>query len=62
MLCRACPLCGDNDILEQDIEDLSDSVLLVKTFNRIQLRCQNCGWMGYGELSVSTVSTANRSA
>jgi hypothetical protein len=51
MLCH-CPQCEFLELVEQDIEELSDSVLLVKTFNRMQLRCPRCGWMGYGELRV----------
>jgi predicted nucleic-acid-binding Zn-ribbon protein len=52
MPCR-CPQCGYLELVEQDIEVLSDSALLVKTSNRMQLRCQQCGWMAYGELTVS---------
>ncbi|HEY9746452.1 MAG TPA: hypothetical protein V6C99_09565 [Oculatellaceae cyanobacterium] len=55
MMCQ-CPQCECSNIVEQDIEELSDSALLVKISNRMQLRCQECGWMGYGELLVQAKS------
>jgi predicted nucleic-acid-binding Zn-ribbon protein len=46
---RHCPKCGSYAVTSQDIEVLSDSVLLVKLDKRIQLRCQQCGWMGFDD-------------
>lgn len=40
-----CPKCGTLSVVAQDIEVLSDSALLVKLDKRIQLCCQQCGWM-----------------
>lgn len=42
-----CPECGTPSLVSQDIETLSDSVLLVKLEKRIQLRCKACGWMDF---------------
>jgi DNA-directed RNA polymerase subunit RPC12/RpoP len=61
MQCR-CPQCGYSELVEQDIEVLSDSALLVKTSNRMQLRCQQCGWMAYGELTVPEIGKPTQKA
>ncbi len=38
-----CPQCGNNSVVTQDIETLSNSALLVKLEKRLQLTCQQCG-------------------
>jgi hypothetical protein len=48
-----CPNCGTSSVIAQDIESLSDSVLLVKLEKRIQLCCQQCGWMGFSDPHVT---------
>lgn len=50
-----CPQCGSLSVAAQDIEVLSDSALLVKLDNRIQLCCQACGWMACQDLALDTV-------
>jgi predicted nucleic-acid-binding Zn-ribbon protein len=42
-----CPECGTFSVISQDIEVLCDSALLVKLEKRIQLCCQQCGWMEF---------------
>jgi hypothetical protein len=42
-----CPHCGSHAVATQDIETLSDSALLVKLDKRIQLCCQDCGWISF---------------
>ena len=42
-----CPKCGTHSVIAQDIETLSDSALLVKLKQRIQLTCQDCGWIDF---------------
>lgn len=49
-----CPQCGDLSVVAQDIEVLSDSALLVKLSNRIQLCCQSCGWLACRDISLET--------
>lgn len=44
-----CPRCGTSSVISQDIESLSDSALLVKLSQRIQLTCQHCGWIGFDD-------------
>jgi predicted nucleic-acid-binding Zn-ribbon protein len=44
-----CPRCGAHSVIAQDIELLSDSALLVKLEKRIQLCCQQCGWMDFDD-------------
>lgn len=46
---RLCPKCGAYAVVSQDIEVLSDSALLVKLEKRIQLCCQQCGWIGFDD-------------
>lgn len=46
-MCSLCPNCGASQVVSQDIEVLSNSALLVKLEERIQLRCQQCGWMDF---------------
>jgi predicted nucleic-acid-binding Zn-ribbon protein len=48
-----CPKCGTNSVVAQDIETLSDSALLVKLEQRIQLTCQDCGWMSFADPIIS---------
>ncbi|WP_373530969.1 hypothetical protein [Vampirovibrio sp.] len=50
-----CPQCGRQSVVAQDIEALSDSALLVKLEKRIQLCCQQCGWMGFREMPLDAV-------
>jgi predicted nucleic-acid-binding Zn-ribbon protein len=47
-----CPQCGTQSVVAQDIEALSDSALLVKLEKRIQLCCQQCGWMAFREMPL----------
>lgn len=51
-----CPRCGSLSVAAQDIEALSDSVLLVKLDKRIQLCCQACGWMECQDITVNRVA------
>lgn len=44
-----CPACGACTVEAQDIETLSNSALLVKLEKRIQLCCQQCGWMDFDD-------------
>lgn len=44
-----CPKCGTLSVIAQDIETLSNSALLVKLKQRIQLTCQQCGWMDFDD-------------
>ena len=44
-----CPACGSSAVVAQDIESLSDSVLLVKLEKRCQLCCQECGWIDFAD-------------
>lgn len=44
-----CPQCGAYTVVSQDIEVLCDSALLVKLEKRLQLCCQQCGWMGFDD-------------
>ncbi|MCE3236833.1 MAG: hypothetical protein K0Q50_3025 [Vampirovibrio sp.] len=44
-----CPRCGAYTVVSQDIEMLSNSALLVKLEKRLQLCCQQCGWMGFAD-------------
>ena len=44
-----CPQCGTLSVIAQDIETLSDSALLVKLKQRIQLTCQQCGWIDFDD-------------
>lgn len=46
-MCSLCPNCGASQVVSQDIEVLSNSALLVKLEKRIQLCCQQCGWMDF---------------
>ena len=48
-----CPQCGSMAIVTQDIEVLANATVLSKTEKRIQLSCQDCGWMGTDEPAVS---------
>lgn len=44
-----CPKCGADAVVGLDIEEMSDSSLLVKVQERIQLCCQDCGWLGFDD-------------
>jgi len=48
-----CPACGQASVNANDIEAMSDSTLLVKIHDRIQLCCQECGWLGFDDPSVA---------
>lgn len=48
-----CPKCGTHSVVAQDIESLSDSALLVKLEQRIQLTCQQCGWIEFDDPIIS---------
>ena len=47
-----CPACGSTSVVAQDIESLSDSVLLVKLEKRFQLCCQQCGWIAFADPAI----------
>ncbi len=49
-----CPNCGKLSVVTQDIEVLCDSALLVKLENRIQLCCQQCGWMDFVDIDLNS--------
>lgn len=51
-----CPRCGKRTVVTQDIEVLCDSALLVKLDHRMQLCCQQCGWMNTLDLEVCPAS------
>jgi len=51
-----CPECGKSSVIAQDIEALSDSALLVKLSERIQLTCQQCGWIEFEDLDINVPS------
>jgi predicted nucleic-acid-binding Zn-ribbon protein len=55
-----CPNCGKRSVATQDIEVLCDSALLVKLENRIQLCCQQCGWMDFVNIDLSHPTSAAR--
>jgi predicted nucleic-acid-binding Zn-ribbon protein len=50
---KCCPECGKSSVIAQDIEALSDSALLVKLSERIQLTCQQCGWIEFEDLDIN---------
>jgi predicted nucleic-acid-binding Zn-ribbon protein len=56
-----CPKCGAYTVTAQDIEMLSNSTLLVKLDKRIQLCCQQCGWMDFDD-PVVVVDPSMKSA
>ena len=47
-----CPQCGNNSVVTQDIETLSNCALLVKLEDRIQLTCQQCGRIEFEDPSI----------
>lgn len=50
-----CPQCGSLSVVTQDIEVLSDSALLVKLDKRIQLCCQQCGWIDCRDVNLEHI-------
>jgi|GEM_PF-2649812 len=57
-----CPKCGTLSVIAQDIETLSDSALLVKLKQRIQLTCQHCGWIDFDDPIIHTRLSLNKEA
>lgn len=51
-----CPTCGSFQLVAQDIDEITNPVSLMKLMERLQLRCEHCGWIGYEQAEIQQES------
>lgn len=50
-----CPNCGSQRIIAQNVGELVNEVSMLKLFQRIQVRCNGCGWIGFDSFEITEV-------
>jgi ribosomal protein S27E len=50
-----CPDCGSRRIIAQNVGELVNAVSMLKLFQRIQVRCDGCGWIGFDSFEITEV-------